>query len=249
MAETGSYIPPQSPIAIQPGDKGFEIVGKGYNRWLWTFPDWKKGKKKIIDPNANWGLNAKPMSQDEINKKMKGLYLTEGFLEKIKEDMKHVINYESFLNESKIFEADDTKTSPVEISPTKTQISVVKTQKEDGKDPKTKKPKFEVLNGAIRLIYPGKKQIDYKIESKSAFYSGPIVPTNFFKSTKGDYYVMMTNAGQTQRIETEDINKVIKGYKGGETSMTIPVYKDLLGIPTKLADLIFKKTSDFSDLK
>ncbi len=31
-AETGSYIPPQSPIAIQPGDKGFEIVGKAYNK-------------------------------------------------------------------------------------------------------------------------------------------------------------------------------------------------------------------------
>lgn len=75
MSETGSYIPPQSPIAIQPGDTGFEIVGKGYNRWLWTFPDWKKSKKKIINPKTNWGLNAKPMSPKEIEKKMKGLYL------------------------------------------------------------------------------------------------------------------------------------------------------------------------------
>lgn len=79
MAETGSYIPPQSPIAIQPGDKGFEIVGKGYNRWLWTFPDWKKGKKKIINPAANWELNSKPMSPEEIKKKMKGLYLSENY--------------------------------------------------------------------------------------------------------------------------------------------------------------------------
>jgi hypothetical protein len=75
MAETGSYIPPQSPIAIQPGDKGFEVVGKGYNRWLWTFSDWKKGKKKIINPNTNWQLNSKPMSSKEIEKKMKNLYL------------------------------------------------------------------------------------------------------------------------------------------------------------------------------
>lgn len=74
-AETSSYIPPQSPIAIQPGDKGFEIVGKGYNRWIWTFPDWKNKGKKIINPSANWGLNAKPMTQKEIKKKMKGLYL------------------------------------------------------------------------------------------------------------------------------------------------------------------------------
>jgi hypothetical protein len=78
-AETGSYIPPQSPIAIQPGDKGFEIVGKAYNKWLWTFPEWKKKPSKIINPSANWGLNAKPMTQAQIKKKMKHLYLKEEF--------------------------------------------------------------------------------------------------------------------------------------------------------------------------
>jgi hypothetical protein len=78
-AETSSYIPPQSLIAIQPGDKGFEIVGKAYNKWLWTFPEWKNKKSKIIDPSANWGLNAKPMSKSQIKKKMKHLYLKEEF--------------------------------------------------------------------------------------------------------------------------------------------------------------------------
>ena len=78
-AETSSYVPPQSPIAIQPGDKGFEIVGKAYNKWLWTFDDWKKKKSKIIDPAANWGLNAKPMTPAQIKKKMKHLYLKEEF--------------------------------------------------------------------------------------------------------------------------------------------------------------------------
>jgi hypothetical protein len=78
-AETSSYIPPQSPIAIQPGDKGFEIVGKAYNKWLWTFPEWKNKKSKIIDPSANWGLNSKPMSKSQIKKKMKHLYLKEEF--------------------------------------------------------------------------------------------------------------------------------------------------------------------------
>jgi hypothetical protein len=77
-AETGSYIPPQSPIAIQPGDKGFEIVGKAYNKWLWTFPEWKKKSSKIINPAANWNLNSKPMTAAQIKKKMKGLYLKEG---------------------------------------------------------------------------------------------------------------------------------------------------------------------------
>ncbi|NBV27569.1 hypothetical protein EBS02_00905 [bacterium] len=80
-AETGSYIPPQSPIAIQPGDKGFEIVGKAYNKWLWTFPEWKKKSSKIINPAANWGLNAKPMTAAQIKKKMKNLYLKEGFMD------------------------------------------------------------------------------------------------------------------------------------------------------------------------
>ena len=78
-AETSSYVPPQSPIAIQPGDKGFEIVGKAYNKWLWTFDDWKKKKSKIINPAANWGLNAKPMTPAQIKKKMKHLYLKEDF--------------------------------------------------------------------------------------------------------------------------------------------------------------------------
>jgi len=78
-AETSSYIPPQSPIAIQPGDKGFEIVGKAYNKWLWTFPEWKNKPSKIINPAANWGLNAKPMTPAQIKKKMKHLYLKEEF--------------------------------------------------------------------------------------------------------------------------------------------------------------------------
>jgi hypothetical protein len=74
-AETSSYIPPQSPVGIQPGDTGFEIVGKAYNKWMWTFPEWKNRESKIINPSANWGLNAKPMTQKEIEKKMKTLYL------------------------------------------------------------------------------------------------------------------------------------------------------------------------------
>ena len=78
-AETASYIPPQSPIAIQPGDKGFEIVGKAYNKWLWTFPEWKNKPSKIINPNTNWNLNAKPMTPAQIKKKMKHLYLKEEF--------------------------------------------------------------------------------------------------------------------------------------------------------------------------
>ena len=74
-AETSFYAPPQSPVAIQPGDTGFKIVGKGYNRFIWTFADWQKGKKKIIDPDTNWDLASKPITQKEWDKKQKDLYL------------------------------------------------------------------------------------------------------------------------------------------------------------------------------
>ena len=74
-SNTDSYVPPQSPIAIQPGDTGFATVGKAYNRFIWTFGDWYKGKKKIINPDTNWDLNKKPMSDDEWEKKKKDLYL------------------------------------------------------------------------------------------------------------------------------------------------------------------------------
>ena len=74
-SETSSYVPPQSPIAIQPGDKGFITVGKAYNRFVWNFKDWEKWKKKIINPDQNWGLNSKPMTEDEWEKKKKDLYL------------------------------------------------------------------------------------------------------------------------------------------------------------------------------
>jgi len=97
MAQTSSYIPPQSPIAIQPGDKGFEIVGKGYNRWLWMYQDWKKKKKKIINPNTNWDLNSKPMSQKEIEKKMKTLYLEDNSGREVKEGMKIIMPFEKYI--------------------------------------------------------------------------------------------------------------------------------------------------------
>jgi hypothetical protein len=74
-AETSFYAPPQSPIAIQPGDTGFKLIGKGYNRFIWTFGDWYKKKKKIIDPDKNWDLASKPITPKEWEKKQKDLYL------------------------------------------------------------------------------------------------------------------------------------------------------------------------------
>jgi hypothetical protein len=75
MSENKFYPPPQSPIAIQPGDLGFKIVGKEYNRFIWTFRDWEKKKKKIINPDKNWGLSSKPISSQEWERKKKDLFL------------------------------------------------------------------------------------------------------------------------------------------------------------------------------
>lgn len=74
-SETSFYAPPQSPVAIQPGDTGFKMVGKGYNRFIWTFSDWYKSKKKIIDPDKNWDLSSKPISRKEWEDKENDLYL------------------------------------------------------------------------------------------------------------------------------------------------------------------------------
>ena len=70
-----SYLPPQSPILIQPGDKGFETVGKAYNRMIWTFPDWAKKKKKIVDPGKLWGKYGTRMTKKEQDQILKNAYL------------------------------------------------------------------------------------------------------------------------------------------------------------------------------
>jgi hypothetical protein len=70
-----SYLPPQSPILIQPGDKGFETVGKAYNRMIWTYGDWAKRKKKIVNPNKLWDKYGKKMTKKEMDAVLKNAYL------------------------------------------------------------------------------------------------------------------------------------------------------------------------------
>jgi len=74
-SETKFYAPPQSPVAIHPGDTGFKTVGKNYNRFIWTFNDWYKSKKKIIDPDKNWDLSSEPITNKEWKDKENDLYL------------------------------------------------------------------------------------------------------------------------------------------------------------------------------
>jgi len=320
MAETGSYIPPQSPIAIQPGDTGFEMVGKAYNRWMWTFPDWKNKKSKIINPNTNWGLNSKAMSPEEIKKKMKNLYLSENEesiegglssgrdlkdiaimytyddntdsldkdelsrmishledqllmgmevemehtndeliareiamdhlaedpnyytkLKKIEEKMQNVISFDDFISESYLFEGDKVEqTTPQPLPAPDDDIKVYVVKKVRDQD--------KVINSAIRVKGPrGTK--DYAVTVDTAVYTGPIIPTKFWKSDKGEYYVMMTNKDQTQRIDLSDVKKLISAYNSGLSYKTVPVYKDTWVGSVKLGTITFKKVTDFSSVK
>jgi hypothetical protein len=92
-----SYVPPQSPILIQPGDKGFETVGKAYNRMIWTFPKWANAKKKIINPSKVWDIYGKKMTPGEMKKALKGAYLSSESDQKIEES--YITSFEKFLKQ------------------------------------------------------------------------------------------------------------------------------------------------------
>jgi len=46
-SETSSYLPPDSPVKIQDGDTGFNMVKKNYNRFIWTWNEYIDKKPKI----------------------------------------------------------------------------------------------------------------------------------------------------------------------------------------------------------
>lgn len=75
--ETKGYLPPVSPVAIQPGDTGFKMVGRAYNRWMGLFGDWQKKKGGIANPDTTWDMNKKPMTTAQMKKKGKTLHLKE----------------------------------------------------------------------------------------------------------------------------------------------------------------------------
>ena len=311
-SETKYYVPPQSPVAIQPGDKGFEIVGKAYNRWIGTFKDWTKGESKIINPKTNWAINSSPMSTKEIDKKMKNLYLKEDSekiqgglstgkdiydiaklhtrgtseesldkmlkhlkkqlskgkkvemehtidpdiageialdhlyedpnyysnLQRIEESMNNIKNYSDFINESELLESEIVSTSPTDLpKPYETvKVSVVKQVTGAGSNQK-------VLKGALRFEGGPKGTIDYDLTAKiPVVYTGPVVPSKFWKSNKGDYYVLQTNVkGQQQEIDPDDMKSLISGYKSGKSKIII---SRGLGVT-----LTFSRTFDFKNKK
>jgi hypothetical protein len=308
-AETKYYIPPQSPVAIQPGDKGFEIVGKAYNRWIGTFKDWVKGRSKIINPKTNWGINSIPMTPNEMKKKMKNLYLKEDNerikgglssgkdiydiaklhaidkseesinkmvehlkkqlikgtgiemehtvdkgisqeialdhlyedpdyyldLEKIEENMENIKNYKNFINESALLESEVISTSIIDL-PEEKNIKGLVVKQVTGTGTNER-----VLKGALRFQGGPKGPIDYLLNIKIPLtYTGPVVPSKFWKSKKGDYYVIQTNVkGQQQDIEPDDMKLLISGYKSGKSKIII---SRKFGIV-----LTFSRTFDFKN--
>lgn len=69
------YIPPVSPVHIQPGDTGFKIVGKSYNNFLKSFSKKTDNKNNIMDPDITWDMNSKRRSKKERKKIKKKMFL------------------------------------------------------------------------------------------------------------------------------------------------------------------------------
>lgn len=100
--------------------------------------------------------------------------------------------------------------------------------------------KISVINlggkGAIRVV-GDKGARDYKLSISSIIYSGPIIPTKFWRSSKNNSYYIATNADQTQKLSQADVDKFLTAYKTDSKKMTIP---------GTLADLTLIRTWDFS---
>lgn len=45
-ADIKNYTPPDNAVKIQDGDTGFNLVKKNYHRFIWTWNDYVKKKKK-----------------------------------------------------------------------------------------------------------------------------------------------------------------------------------------------------------
>lgn len=78
---------------------------------------------------------------------------------------------------------------------------------------------------------------DYKISVSSVIYTGPIVPENFWRSSKNGSYYISTNADQTQKLSQADVDKFLTAYKNDSKKLTIP---------GTIADLTLTRTWDFS---
>lgn len=146
--------------------------------------------------------------------------------------MLNIMDYESFLNESKIFEGSyaGTTTKPVEIAPTKTNISVVRYPANNGSSGWYHDDDLgldiqipPIKDSAIRFSSPSKSSMDYKIEIDSSDYKGKIIPADFYKNSKSDSYVILHTGGEGQEISGEDVKKIVDGYNQGQTSMSIPM--------------------------
>ncbi len=156
--------------------------------------------------------------------------------------MKNISKYEDFINEDYIH-SDGVVTDAVQLSKPNTayKFSIVKkTARKHGED--------YALHGAIRITGP-KGHKDYKIEAKSPIFQGAFIPSDFWESTKGDYYILRNNDNQRKRIELEDIKKLIDLYNSDDKKKTISAYENKSDIKEKSGDLIFTLTSDWKNIK
>jgi hypothetical protein len=156
--------------------------------------------------------------------------------------MKNIYKYEDFINEDYIH-SSGVVTDVVQLSKPNTayKFSVVKkTARKHGED--------YALHGAIRIEGP-KGIKDYKIESRSPIYQGALIPSDFWESTKGEFYILKNNEGERKRIEPEDIKILIDLYNSEEKKKSISSYENKTDKKEKSGDLIFTLTSDWKNIK
>lgn len=157
--------------------------------------------------------------------------------------MKNICNYKEFIKESESYIYPNGETTDwVQLNKPNTAYKfcvVKKTMRKHGEDYAT--------HSAIRIEGPNGIK-DYKISSKSPIFQGGITLSDFWKSTKGDYYVIKINNGERRKIRTEDMEKIIQVYLSNKKTL-IPTYKNSPDDELRIIDLIFDLTSAWKNIK
>ena len=158
--------------------------------------------------------------------------------------MKNISKYEDFINESGIYAHPTGEvTDWVQLHKPDTAYKfcvVKKTMRKHGEDYAT--------HSALRIEGPNGIK-DYKITSKSPIYQGGVTLSDFWKSTRGDFYVIKDNEGERRKIEAADMKKIIEIYNSEGKQIPVPTYDNSSDAKSKIVDLIFNLTSDWKNIK
>lgn len=148
--------------------------------------------------------------------------------------------FDEFINEAATNAAEATKLQALVNAEAAAEASAVSAASGGTPIPPSNDYKISVVKeggkSAIRVT-GDKGTRDYKISVSSVLYTGPIVPDNFWRSSKNNSYYISTNADQTQKLSQADVDKFLTAYKNDSKKLVIP---------GTIADLTLTRTWDFS---